>query len=190
MDVIEAIYGRRAIREYTAQAIDEAQLRALIDAAVQAPSAMNSQPWSFCVVRDQEVLQRISDEAKAHLLRTSPAGLISHHFEEMLGQSAFHIFYHAPAMILISATEEGPWSRTDCALAAQNLMLAAYGAGLGSCWIGFAQGWLATPEGKAVLGLPSSHAPVAPIIIGHPVRPAGPVPRREPEIQWLTYAQP
>lgn len=190
MDVIEAIYERRAIREYSAEPVDEAQLRALIDAAIQAPSAMNRQPWSFCVVRDEEVLQTVSDAAKRHLLLSSPAGLVSHHFEEMLSQSAFHIFYHAPAMILISATEDGPWAQTDCALAAQNLMLAAHGSGLGSCWIGFAQGWLATAEGKALLGLPSVYVPVAPIIIGHPVKQAARVPRSEPEIQWLTYARP
>lgn len=190
MDVIEAIYARRAIREYSPEPVDEAQLRALIDAAIQAPSAMNRQPWSFCVVRDQEALQTISDAAKAHLLHTSPAELAPHHFEEMLGQPAFHIFYHAPAMILISAIEEGPWGQIDCALAAQNLMLAAHGARLGSCWIGFAQGWLATTEGKALLGLPSAYVPVAPIIIGYPLKQAARVPRREPEIQWLTYARP
>src|ERR1019366_861562 len=149
MELLEAIYNRRSVREYTAEPVEEAQLRAMIDAAVQAPSAMNQQPWSFCVVRDQALLMRISNEAKTHMLRTSPAGLVSHHFEEILSNEAFHIFYHAPALILISANEEGAWTHIDCSLAAQNLMLAARGAGLGTCWIGFAQGWLNTPEGKA-----------------------------------------
>jgi len=36
----------------------------------------------------------------------------------------------------------------DCALAAENLMLAAHGVGLGSCWIGLAQGLLNTPDGN------------------------------------------
>jgi len=185
MELLEAIYSRRAVREYTAEPVEEAQLRALIDAAVQAPSAMNQQPWSFSVVRNQALLARISSEAKAHLLRSSPAGLVSHHFEEMLGSEAFHIFYHAPALILISAKEEGTWTHTDCALAAQNLMLAARAAGLGTCWIGFAQGWLNTPEGKSALGLSSACIPIAPIIVGHPKGAVSSSQRNQPEICWL-----
>jgi nitroreductase len=188
MDLIEAIYNRRAVRDYTPDAIPEDQLRALIVAAIQAPTAMHREPWSFCVVRDQALLQHISDQAKIHMLRSSPAGLVPHHFEAILSDASFHIFYHAPAMILISATEAGPWSDTDCALAAENLMLAACGAGLGSCWVGFAQGWLGTPEGKAALGLPATHSPVAPIIVGHPGTAPAPVPRREPEIRWIDGA--
>jgi nitroreductase len=75
MDLREAIYSRRAVREYTAEPVDEKTIRELIGAAIQAPSAVNQQPWSFCVVRDQAVLARISSEAKAHMLRTSSADL-------------------------------------------------------------------------------------------------------------------
>jgi nitroreductase len=64
-------------------------------------------------------------------------------------------------------------------------MLAASAAGLGTCWIGFAQKWLATPEGKAALKLPENYMPVAPIIVGHAKAPPPPVPRKEPEIRWL-----
>jgi nitroreductase len=167
--------------------IENEEIEALIHAAIQAPSAMNQQPWSFCVVRDQEILTRISDAAKSHMLRTAPAGLVSHHFQDLLGSAGFQIFYHAPAMILISATDNGPWGPIDCTLAAQNLMLAAHDAGLGSCWIGFAQTWLGTPEGKALLDLPDTHVPVAPIIVGHPAATAPPVPRREPEIRWIGH---
>ncbi|WP_404713508.1 nitroreductase family protein [Sphingomonas sp. MMS24-J13] len=185
MELIEAIYSRRAVRAFTPDPIDRTQLGALIDAAIQAPTAMNSQLWSFCVVTDQGLLQRASDAAKAHMLRSSPAGLVSHHFEEVLANPAFHIFYHAPALILISAVEEGPWGQIDCALAAENLMLAAAATGLGSCWIGFAQGWLGTADGKAALGLPAAYMPVAPIIVGHPLAVPQAVPRKVPEIRWL-----
>ncbi|MDF0489304.1 nitroreductase family protein [Sphingomonas sp. H39-1-10] len=184
MELMEAIRRRRAVREYTDEPVAEDQLRALIGAAVQAPSAMNQQCWSFCVVRDAALLAQISDEAKTYMLRTTPAGLIPHHLEEMLGAASFHIFYHAPAMIVISATMVGAWAPIDCTLAAENLMLAACDAGLGSCWIGFAQGWLGTPEGKAALGLPDDYTPIAPIIVGHPKAEPPVVPRGDPEIRW------
>jgi nitroreductase len=56
MDLQEAIYSRRAVRAFTDEPVDEATLRRLIDAAIQAPSAVNQQPWTFTVVRNQAVL--------------------------------------------------------------------------------------------------------------------------------------
>jgi len=185
MDLKEAIYSRRATRAFTADPIDNKTLRALIDAAIQAPSAVNAQPWAFCVVRDKALLANISQLSKAHMVRNTPVGLVSHHFDQILQDPGFDIFYRAPALIVICTTSAIPWAVEDCALAAQNLMLAAYAAGLGTCWIGFAQGWLATPEGKAALGLPPSCMPIAPIIVGRPQSPPPPVPRKEPEIRWI-----
>jgi nitroreductase len=184
MDLKQAIYGRRAIRHFTADTVDETVLRTLIDAAVQAPSAVNQQPWSFAVVRDRALLADISNQAKVHMLRTSTAAS-SHHFQQLLNDPAFDIFYHAPALIVISAMTEGPWAIADCALAAENLMLSACAAGLGTCWVGFAQAWLGTALGKAALKLPEARVPVAPIIIGHPAASAPPVPRKAPTIDWI-----
>jgi nitroreductase len=136
-------------------------------------------------VRDQPLLDRISREAKSHLLATMAAGPRSGHFHAMLSDADFHIFYHAPALILISAPEPGPWIVEDCALAAENLMLAAHGEGLGSCWIGFAQSYLNTPDGKHALGLALDSVPVAPIIVGHPSAAPAPVARKAPAILWI-----
>jgi nitroreductase len=110
---------------------------------------------------------------------------MSHHFNEILNDAKFDIFYHAPVLILLCATAVIPWAVEDCALAAENLMLAACAAKLGTCWIGFAQSWLATSEGKALLKLPAVYKPVAPIIVGHPKSTPPPVPRKEPEIRWV-----
>jgi nitroreductase len=185
MDLKEAIYTRRAVREFTDEPVDRKTLSQLIDAAIQAPSAVNQQQWSFCVVRDKPLLARISREAKAYMLRTSPAGLVSHHFQELLSDPNFDIFYNAPVLIVISTVAQSPWAVEDCSLAAENMMLAARAVGLGTCWIGFAQTWLGTPEGKAALALPVTYVPVAPIIAGYPKSAPPPVPRREPEIRWI-----
>lgn len=185
MDLSEAIAGRRAVREYTAEPVDEQTIRLLIADAVQAPSAINEQPWTFTVVRDQAMLGRASQQAKAHMLATTPASAQPPHFRTMLDDANFQIFYHAPVLVLISAATEGAWIVEDCALAAQNLMLAGYAAGLGSCWIGLAQSYLNTPDGKAALGIPVAWAPVAPIILGHPKGVTAHVPRKAPEIHWV-----
>lgn len=185
MDLQKAIYGRRATRTFTEEPVDQATIRGLIDAAIQAPSAVNTQDWTFSVVRSQPLIERISREAKAHMLKTTAAGLLSHHFQEVLSDAKFQIFYHAPVLIVISGPADSLWTPADCALAAQNLMLAAYGEGLGSCWIGFAQGWLATPQGKEAIKLPAGYMPVAPIIVGHPKAAPPPVPRKAPDIHWV-----
>ncbi|WP_229261576.1 nitroreductase family protein [Duganella margarita] len=185
MELRDAIAGRRSVRAYSGQVVDEMTLRRLIDAAVLAPNAVNEQPWTFTVVRDAALLDSISADAKAHLLATLAAGPRTDGFRAVLGEAAFHIFYHAPALIVISATAPGPWVVEDCALAAANLMLAAYGEGLGSCWIGFAQSYLNTAPGKRALGLPEACMPVAPIIVGHAKTPPLPALRRAPEIHWL-----
>jgi nitroreductase len=185
MDLRETIYTRRSVREFTEQPVDDDVLRQLIDAAIQAPSAVNAQPWLFCVVRDKGLLARISREAKAAMLESGPAGSAPHDFRQLLANPDFDIFYHAPALIVISSASEGPWAVENCALAAENLMLAARAAGMGTCWIGFAQGWLGTAHGKAALGLPPACRPVAPIIVGYPKSRPTPVPRTEPNISWI-----
>jgi nitroreductase len=185
MDLREAVFTRRAVRDFTPEPVDEKTIRELIESAVQAPSAVNQQPWSFCIVREKSVLAQISDEAKAYMVRTSPFGLVSHHFERILNDPGFDIFYHAPMLIVICSTSEISWAVEDCSLAAENLMLTAHAAGLGTCWIGFAQGWLGTPEGKALLKLPATYLPVAPIIVGHPAAKVSLVPRKEPEMRWI-----
>ncbi len=184
MELLQAIHGRRSVREFTDEPVSDAVLRELIDAAINAPSAVNQQPWCFVVVREQALLARISDQAKAHLLRAS-LGAPAHPFRDMLNDPQFHIFYRAPVLVVIAACQPTDWAVEDCALAAENMMLAAYGSGLGTCWIGFAQHWLGTADGKAALGLPSSYSPIAPIIVGHPLRKPASVPRKAPNILWL-----
>lgn len=185
MDVFEAIYARRAVRDYTADAVAEETLRKLVDAAVHAPSAVNQQPWAFFVVRDEKLLGQISQRARAELLQSMTTGSAVNRFGELLRDPDFNIFYNAPVLIVIAGVEAGNWDVEDCSLAAANLMLAARALGLGTCWIGFAQAWLATPEGKAALQMPPAYFPVAPIIVGHPASFPPAVPRKPPEVHMV-----
>jgi nitroreductase len=184
MELTDAILKRRSVRDYRTDPLPKETITRLIEAAIHAPSAINQQPWSFSVVRDTRLLDRISHDAKAHMLNVRPVALPAHLYES-LANPDFHVFYHAPVLIVISAIERGPWIAEDCALAAENLMLAAHGMGLGSCWIGLAQAWLDTPQGKETLGVPVSHVVVAPIIVGVPNTTPPTVSRNDPEIRWV-----
>jgi nitroreductase len=185
MDLDQAIATRRSVRAYTSEPVAVETINQLIGSAVQAPSAVNEQPWTFTVVRERPVLDKISEAAKAHLRSTMVASPHAGHFTALLNDPSFHIFYHAPALILISARAQGPWIVEDCALAAENLMLAACAHGLGSCWIGFAQSFLNSPEGKSLLSIPAAWVPVAPIIVGNPQSVPPAVPRHEPVVLWI-----
>lgn len=180
----EAIHGRRATRRFAPEAVDRSILERLVDAAIFAPSAVNEQPWHFTIVRNRPLLDRISAEAKAHLLGAMAGQGVPERLHENIDNPDFHVFYHAPVLILISA-RRGQWAVENATLAAENLMLAAHGEGLGSCWIGFAQRWLETAAGMTLLGIPADVLPVAPIIIGHPAETVPPVVRKPPELQWI-----
>ena len=182
MNVNEAIFARRAIRSYTPRKVDEVTIRLLLRAAVQAPSAMNRQPWIFSIIQDTSQLKRYSDRAKAMILAQHANEPKTMHYADRLLSPDFNIFYDASTLVVIGAQEGGTFVDADCWLAAANLMLSATASGIGSCCIGFAIPILNTPEVKAELGLPPSGVAVAPILLGYPTAAPTQHPRSEPKI--------
>ena len=182
MELIEAIYNRRAVRNYTDEEVPRSKVLELLKAAVQAPSAVNQQPWAFAVFEGRKRLAGWSTRAKAHFLSTLQPASEDHGFREMLSDPAFDIFYNADVLLVICAKPIGMNPSEDCCLAAQNLMLMAHGIGLGTCPIGLARSWLNLPEVKGELGLPIEISVVFPMILGYPAEVLPPVARREPEI--------
>ena len=188
MNILQAIRDRRAVRDYTSESVSSGVVYQLISAASWAPSAMNGQNCHFTVITDTALLDEISSKAKAWLLKNGSSTLQSQHFRDLLRDENFHLLYNAPVLIVISAPSQNQWATEDCAVAAQNMMLTAASLGLGSCWVGFAQGWLNTPEGQDLLNLSRHYRCVAPIIVGHPKAVLPPVPRKAPAISWVGTA--
>lgn len=186
MEFSEALASRRSVRSYTGRPVEESTLRELLRAAVQAPSAMNRQPWAFTIVQNAATLARWSERAKTRLLDATSNDAKTSHYAQLLRDPNFNIFYDAGTLVVIGVTEPGRYADADCWLAAENLMLAAHAAGLGTCPIGFALSILDTPELKDELGFPDSGRVVAAIIVGYPRNTPAPVPRSEPRIlSWL-----
>lgn len=185
MNVLHAIYTRRSVRAFTSEAIDEADIADLIDAAIQAPNAVNLQAWGFSVVTSKTLLNRISTEAKGLALGQLEGGPEHAVLKERLAEPDFDVLYGAPALVVIWTTAPGDMAVHDCCLAAENLMLAAHAKGFGACWIGLTEAWLHGPEAATALEQPPGARPVAPIILGYPKAQPTPPGRRPAQVRWL-----
>lgn len=184
MEIQEAIYSRRSIRDFTDEPVSKPLVNKLLEAAVQAPSAMNEQPWTFVVIQDRSKLQSYSDRAKTLCLQTMKSHSKLSELNEMLKDPSFNIFYNSGTLIVIFARPLGQHPDWDCCFAAQNLMLAALGHGLGTCPIGLAWPLFEDEEVKQELNVPNDCTVVLPIIAGYPKRPAAPITRAQPTILY------
>ena len=185
MSVLDAIHARRAVRAYTPERVPEETIRALLAAAVRAPTGVHAEPWAFAVIQDRALLERYSMRAKELLL--AQPGPQAARLRDLVAAPGFNIFYDAGTLVVICARPLGPWVVADCWLAAENLMLAACAMGLGTCPIGFAVGLLNLPDIKAELGIPADVTAVAPLIVGVPRGQSPEVPRKPPLVlSWRT----
>jgi nitroreductase len=170
------------VREFTGELVNQATVETLLQAAVQAPSAVNHQPWAFVVIQDAALLERYSTRAKTLFAQTMDMGALTPKFRDLVSDPAFNIFYNAGTLIVICARPIGQHPDWDCCLAAENLMLAAHGMGLGSCPIGFAWSLLEQADVKAALQIPPDCKVVMPIIVGRPAKTVVPVTRLDPMV--------
>ncbi|MBI5361818.1 MAG: nitroreductase [Planctomycetes bacterium] len=178
VDVMDAIYGRRAVRAYDDWKLDVRTIEQLIDAAIHAPSARNEQPWSFAVVQDKALLRRLSERSKALWRERVLPGTPTDEPRAWFESPAHDVFHGASTLIVICARPSAWPANEDCCLAAQNLMLAAHGLGLATCPIGLVRAALNEPEFRRELGLPDDHAAVFAVVVGYPREAPEPPPRR------------
>jgi nitroreductase len=143
MDTLHTILERRSVRQYSPQPIPPADLRHILEAGRQAPSAGNRQPWHFIVVSDPEQKRRVAEACNR---QTWMAG-------------AAHIIV---AVGLPEVSDK--WHRVDVAIALQNMVLAARSLGYGTCWIGA----LDPERVGAVCGIPAEAVVVACTPLGVP----------------------
>ncbi|MDE2489934.1 MAG: nitroreductase family protein [Elusimicrobia bacterium] len=182
LGVWEAIHRRRSVRAYTGQPVAREDVLRLLDAAVQAPTAMLEEPLAFAVVQDRRTLERLSARALDLLPELRPRGAAAAGFIPPAD-----VFHGAGTLIVIYGKPLGPFVAADCWLAAENLMLAACGLGLGTCVIGLALSALNEPAWRAELGAPPGAYAHAPIVVGAPAEETPAPGRRAPEIvSWRT----
>jgi len=167
MDIMTAIKGRRSVRSFTGDPVDKDTLLKLLEAAVWAPSGGNGQTWRFVVVTEQAMMKKIRMVSPG-LLGDPPAVIV-------IAQDM--------ALAKHKGGKMGPETITkmDSAMAAQNILLAAYEMGLGTCVIAsFHPGAVAK-----ILSMPESIQPHLMVSIGHPSKnPPAPA-RLFDEVYWF-----
>jgi nitroreductase len=189
-DVLKNIYSRRSVRDYLPDDVPDEVIRELIRAGTYAPSAANKQPWRFVVIKDRELMNKLSDKAKELWMeldaKASKPELIA--LANMVSRPGFNIFFNAPLLIMIFSDPDAFSPQIDCALAAENMMLAARSLEIGSCWIG-----LGAPLGQVQaimddLGVPSVCKLVGCLIFGYPVKLDQKAPKRDENVvlKWIS----
>ncbi|PKM81686.1 MAG: nitroreductase family protein [Firmicutes bacterium HGW-Firmicutes-14] len=164
-DVITAILERRSVRKFKADPVPRATVGRLIDAARWAPSAGNVQPWQFYVVYNEQKKAEIASAAfNQSFVKEAPVVVV---------------ICTQPDMSAARYRERGRnlYAIQDAAAATQNILLAAEGYGLSSCWVG---AFNEIPVMEA-LELPKGTIPAAIIPIGFGENEEGPPARRPVE---------
>ena len=178
--VIEAIYKRRSIRAYEPKRIPRDVINTIIEAGNQAPSTMGMvkgvlrfQPWRFVVVEDPEFRQKLLQTAlpiwkkmTESMKETDPEVYEkAMKLYEAMPEPKDVVYHGAPVILFII----GPISNAvSCALACENIMLAATSLGLGSCYTGFGANVKGNADVVKALELTDGERIYGPIVLGYP----------------------
>jgi nitroreductase len=149
MDVLDVIRTRRSIRRYTGSVISQEDVNRILEAGRWAPSADNSQPWTFVVLRSLEMREKLAG-------RLPWGGFLS--------QAALGIAVVIDETASTHAVEDG-------AAATENMLLEAHSLGLGACWIG-TYGSPHEASAKKVLKVPEDKRLLSVIAVGYPAETA------------------
>jgi len=168
MDVMDAIKARRSVRAYLAKPIEDEKLDAVLEAARLAPSAANLQEWRFMIVREREMIKKLSAVAGGQVFVAE-----------------------APVVIVACAETDGqamrwggpPCYQIDVAIALDHMSLAAVDLGLGSCWIGLFD----ERKVKEILDIPAEIRVLVLMLLGYPSDPSASAKNRLPLDRIVKY---
>jgi len=143
MSLVDVVLSRRSIRRYEQKEIPKDVLDRILEAGRQAPSAMNRQPWHFIVLTDYEIKKELSK------------GFFNRHIKDS-------------AVTVVGVAYTGfidrRWSTISTSIALQNMVIAAWAMGVGSCWIGDFK----EDNVKKLLKIPNKWKIVALVSFGYP----------------------
>jgi len=143
MSLVDVVLSRRSIRRYEKKEIPKDVLDKIFEAGRQAPSAANKQPWHFIVLNDSEVKKELSKGLFNRFINDATVTVVGCAHKDLIA---------------------GKWSIISTTIALQNMVIAAWALGVGSCWVGDFN----EEKVKKLLNIPESWNVVALVSFGYP----------------------
>ncbi len=190
MNLFDAIQGRKSIRRFKQTSVRDEDIKKILDAGRLAPSANNTQPWSFIVVKNQTVLKQMADATRQMIDRMIPYAENEKQAQRLLAYKSTYYTFFENAPVLIAVLMVGYDAGTDRLLArmgyspedikrlrplpglqsvsaaVENMLLAIHALGYGSCWM---TGPIVAQEAfERILGFSREKSIVALLPIGTP----------------------
>lgn len=137
--VVETIMTRRSVRQYKPQAVEREKMQTIVECGINAPNAMNKQPWEVRVVDNADYINGVTELYK----KANPKVAEDPAFKNM--------FRNAPTVVFIGHDTKSESSPFDCGLLAENMMISAWSMGIGSCCLGSPARFMKTPEAAEYL---------------------------------------
>ena len=147
LEMLETIFTRRSVRKFTGKEIDEKDLKLILKAGFQAPSAHNKEPREYIVVRDKARLEEIQEV---------------HKYGKMLTQAGCGIVVCGD----LSIQKRQGLLIADCSASMENMLLAAHSLGLGAVWTGIHPVEKLEEDLRRILGIPDNLLPVGMLVLG------------------------
>ena len=149
---MNAIFKRKSIRKFLDKEIEDEKIERLLRAGMQAPSAINSQPWEFLVVKDKEGIRKIENMSQySKPAKTSTCCIITLFNEDYLSQF-----------------DNYKWVQQDMGACTQNILLQAVEEGLGAVWLGTYPDEERVNYLKEHFNIPDNVYPYSVIVLGYP----------------------
>ncbi len=157
MSLLDLFLSRRSIRRYENKDIPEDVLQQILETGRQAPSAANRQPIRFVIVNDHDILKNLCDNLITRFVKNAPVAIVG--------------------CADIKSLLTGKWAVVDTTIAMQNMVIAAWALGIGSCWIGACN----EKKVKELLKIPDKWKFVALLTLGYPAEQPKPRKKKNPE---------
>jgi nitroreductase len=143
-ETLKTIAARYSCRDFAGTPLTDEQVKAIVDAALAAPSAVNRQPWHIIMITDKSIIDDMDKEAISILAAAEDKSAY-----ERIQSRGGKVFYNAPSMVMV-ASDGSSYGTMDCGILSQNVCLAAQSLGLGSVIVGMAGIPLSGPNGEAL----------------------------------------
>ena len=161
----ENIMTRVSVRRFSDTPVTDAQLTAILHAAMSAPSGVNKQPWEFIVVDNRELLDRLAQSLP---------------YAKMTAQAPVAIVVCGNRDHMLDGVDNNLWEQ-DCSAASENILLAAHALGLGGVWTCLYPHDDRIAATRSILNIPDNLVPFNLIPVGHPLADHAPMNKWHPE---------